>query len=214
MALLTDKFLFMHIPKTGGSYIRKLFELLYIKGEEKNNHHSCFPELLNDISINDLADKTIICFIRHPLTWYQSRWAFRLSHPCGWRGNSLDFNCGSNDFNLFVNNCIDYVGSGKGWASFKMTRFIDGIPSGLKSIIGKQENLHNDLISALIRCGSIISETDLPLSPKLNMSLNDQKPAHIIAKYDQNTYKRVLKADGEFIEKYYKDTIIDHNVLF
>ena len=95
-----------------------------------------------------------------------------------------------------------------------MNKFINNIPNGLKTIIGKQENLHNDLISALIRCGAIIPETDLPLSPRLNMSLNDKKPAHIIAKYDQNTYKRVLKADGEFIERFYKDTVIDHNVLF
>lgn len=204
----------MHIPKTGGSYIRKIIELLYINGEEKDLHHSRFPELLNHIPINDLANKTVICFIRHPLTWYQSRWAYRLSTPLGWLGNCLDFSCGSNDFNVFVNNCIDYTKGNNGWASEKMGSYINNIPSGIKTFIGKQENLHSDLISALIKCGAIISETDLPISPRLNMSLNDKKSAHIIAKYDQNTYERVLQADGKFIERYYKDVIIDHKILF
>ena len=204
----------MHIPKTGGTYIRKILDLLSIKGIEKAQHHDSFPELLNILSLKDLSGITVICFIRHPLTWYQSRWAYRLSSVQGWQGHDLDFFCASNDFNIFVNNCIDYSGGELGWASKKMNKFINNIPNGLKTIIGKQENLHNDLISALIRCGAIIPETDLPLSPRLNMSLNDKKPAHIIAKYDQNTYKRVLKADGEFIERFYKDTVIDHNVLF
>ena len=195
-------------------YIRKILDLLSIKGIEKAQHHDSFPELLNILSLKDLSGITVICFIRHPLTWYQSRWAYRLSSVQGWQGNDLDFFCASNDFNIFVNNCIDYSGGELGWASKKMNKFINNIPNGLKTIIGKQENLHNDLISALIRCGAIIPETDLPLSPRLNMSLNDKKPAHIIAKYDQNTYKRVLKADGEFIERFYKDTVIDHNVLF
>lgn len=214
MALLTDKFLFLHIPKTGGSYVRKVTALLYINGIEKDLHHNCFPELLNHITSDELSGKTVILFIRHPLTWYQSRWAFRLSSPNGWEGNGLDIACGSNDFNIFVNNCIDYSGGELGWASRKMNKFINNIPNGLKTIIGKQENLHNDLISALIQCGAIISETDLPLSPRLNISLNDNKPAHAIAKYDQKTYERVLQADGQFINKYYKDIIIDHNILF
>jgi len=214
MALLTDKFLFLHIPKTGGSYIRKVIDLIHIKWVEKSHHHSCFPGLLDHLSSNDLLGKTVICFIRHPLTWYQSRWAFRLSHQSGWQGNGLDLACGSNDFNMFVNNCIDYTGSDKGWASYKMTKFIDNIPSGLKTFIGKQENLRNDLISALIECGAVIAETELPLSPKFNMSLNDGKQSHIIAKYDIKTYERVMQFDGEFMNKYYKDYNVDHKILF
>jgi len=214
MALLTDKFLFLHIPKTGGTYIRRVLDLLSIKGIEKAQHHDSFPELLNILSLEDLLEITVICFIRHPLTWYQSRWAYRLSSVHGWRGNDLDFSCASNDFNIFVNNCIDYSGGELGWASRKMNKFINNIPNGLKTIIGKQENLHNDLISALIQCGAIISETDLPLSPRLNISLNDDKPAHAIAKYNQETYERVLKADGEFINRHYKNTKIDQSILF
>jgi hypothetical protein len=205
MALLTDKFLFMHIPKTGGSYIRKIIDLLCIKGVEKDLHHNCFPELLNHISLDILKDKTVICFIRHPLTWYQSRWAFRLSHHNGWQGNNLDFACASNDFNLFVNNCIDYAGDGLGWASKKMNKFTDNIPSGLKTFIGKQEKLRSDLITALIKCKAVLPDIDFPSAPKSNVALNDGKPAHAIAKYDLKTYERVLRVDGEFIKKHYKN---------
>ena len=44
------------------------------------------------------------------------------------QGNDLDFFCASNDFNIFVNNCIDYSGGGLGWASKKMNKFINNIP--------------------------------------------------------------------------------------
>lgn len=214
MALLTDKFLFLHTPKTGGTYIRKVFDLLFIKGVEKDLHHNCFPELFKHVSFEDLYNKTIICFIRHPLTWYQSRWACRLSHFNGWKGNSLDLACGSNDFNIFVNNCIDYSGSGIGWASREMTRFTDNMPSGFKIYIGKQENLQHDLVSALLLCGALATKADLPPLEKSNVSLNDEMPAHAIAKYDTKTYERVLEADGDFIMKYYGGMAIDHRILF
>ena len=66
MALLTDKFLFLHIPKTGGNSLSEI--LLTIKGTEFVTTH-------NDLSaFGNIEDYFIFTFVRNPFTrlasWY------------------------------------------------------------------------------------------------------------------------------------------------
>lgn len=204
MALLTDKFLFLHIPKTGGSYVRECFKALGISGREIFHEHAFFPAIERHISRAELEGKLVICFIRNPVTWYKSRWSFRMQF--GWRmENPLDFNCASNDFNIFVNNCIDYAGGDIGWATKKMLNYIDSVPNYLKLFIGKAEYLEDDLLRSLVLSGSIEESVSLPKIPKINVCKVDGIDSQALATYDATTYKRMLECDGDFIRKFYPE---------
>ena len=85
MALITDKFVFIHVPKTGGSYCREVIKACCIEAketcddlndegnptEEHMGTHATltmYPELA--------MRRKFVGFVRHPISWYKSRWAW------------------------------------------------------------------------------------------------------------------------------------------
>jgi len=83
MALVTKKAIFLHIMKTGG------------------------PRLYLHIP-KELFDNASICvFVRHPIRWYQSLWAFNMRH--GWQAELwTNVAYANNDFRLFVQSSVGY----------------------------------------------------------------------------------------------------------
>lgn len=136
MAVYLSKSVFYHIPKTGGTWIRGiLFDSKLAIGESNNDHSTPDPKSQYE------ANKFWFCFVRHPLTFYQSYWKFRMIN--GWdETNETDLRCKDNSFHQFVENVL--TSYPHGWASdlFKAyTLFVD--------FVGRQELLANDLIKAL-----------------------------------------------------------------
>lgn len=204
MALVTDKLVFLHIPKTAGMFFRHVFKVCKIAHNEIGEQHSHFPELYRYQPSSFFDDKKIISFVRHPLTWYQSRWAFRVKH--GWKPqHPLDFNCASNSFHQFVDNLLRYKPDG--WFAWECRMFIGGAPR--IDFVGKCENLVNDTISALSLAGEKFSEKAIRSIPRVNDSDMDGKSSKYWARYTPTLARRVMAVEGEVISRYYSDYQFD-----
>lgn len=208
MALATDKSLFLHIPKTGGIWIRHVFKVCGIPYYEISDQHAHFPHLLNYQSEQFYKDHYIFTFIRHPLTWYQSRWAFRVKH--GWRAqHPLDFNCASNDFHVFIENVLNYKPNG--WVTWEYLNYIDLAPK--IDFVGKMENLVDDTIYALRSAGEKFSENAVRSIPRINDSDMDGKSSKYWAIYTLELANRVMAVESEIIRRYYYNTNFNPNIL-
>ncbi len=209
MALATSKSLFLHIPKTAGIFIRHVFKVCKIDHIELGDQHSHFPELLRYRPEEWFRDRFVFAFVRHPLTWYQSRWAFRVKH--GWRAqHPLDLNCASNDFHTFVNNMLEYKPDG--WFTWECRMFIDQVPNRI-NFVGKTENLVNDVFAALEQAGEKFSHKVIKSIPRVNDSDMDGHTSKYWAPYNESLMKRVMAVESEVINKYYANFDFNPNIL-
>ena len=205
MALVTDRSIFLHVPKCAGLWIRHAFKVCKIKHYELGDQHSHFPYLLNLKPIDFFKERFIFTFVRHPLTWYQSRWAFRVKH--GWRAqHPLDYNCASNNFHTFIENMIAYKPNG--WVTWEYRNYIDEVPGGIK-YVGKMENLTDDLIKILNLAGEQFSEKAINSISRINDSDLDGKPSKYWATYTPKLIKRVMAVESETIRRYYNNYNFD-----
>jgi hypothetical protein len=91
---------FLHVPKVAGTWLRRvLIELVpgaQVAGYEHADRAQAVEEFGRGIRT--------FCFVRHPLTWYQSFWAHR--ELTGWGGDfAIAHACKSHDFNSFALCC-------------------------------------------------------------------------------------------------------------
>jgi hypothetical protein len=201
VALATDKSVFLHIPKCCGIWIRHAFRVLKIPHVEIGDQHSHFPELFRYRSPQFFQDRFLFAFVRHPLTWYQSRWAFRVKN--GWRAqHPLDYNCASNDFPTFVDNLLRYKPDG--WFTWECRMFIDNCPKPI-DFVGHAERLVDDFITALTLAGERVVEKAICAIPRLNDSDMDGKPSRFWAPYDNKLMRRVQAVERVVIDRYYAD---------
>lgn len=209
MALATDRSIFLHIPKTAGVLIRHIFKICKISYTELGEQHSHFPEILRYQSPEFFKDRFLFSFIRHPLTWYQSRWAFRVKH--GWKAqHPLDYNCASNDFHTFVENVLSYKPTG--WLTWECQSFIDQCPRPI-DFVGRVENLIEDIITVLTLAGEKFNPNTIKNCPRVNDSDMDGKSSKYWAVYTEKLAKRVLAVESEVINKYYSGFSLDFKSL-
>lgn len=203
MALVTDRSVFLHIPKTAGLTIRHAYLANKIPHQEIGDQHSHFPELLRYQPVKFWKQRKIFAFVRHPLAWYQSRWAFRMKH--GWQlRHPLDYNCASNDFRTFVENCLAYKPDG--WFSWECRSYIDEVSTHLDrpvDFVGRSEQTIADLTEFLELAGEKFSSKVLGSLPRVNDSDLDGYPSHHFATYSENLLRRVLVAEAEVVNRYY-----------
>jgi len=199
MALVTDKSLFLHIPKTGGQFVRQAFKSCGIKYTEIAGEHDHFPYLLKFKDKQFWQNKFIFAFVRHPLSWYQSRWAFRVKY--GWKvQHELDFNCFSNNFETFCRNSAKYRPNG--WVSWEYKIYIEQCPKPC-DFVGKTENLINDTIMAFRLAGEKFSEKTIRNIGIINDSSMDGKSSSYWAKYTPNLESLMASVESDAISKYY-----------
>ena len=113
------------------------------------------------------------CFVRHPLSWYESWWRYmqgRGWHPWGpayrgktWHPNQMLDGLGSPDFNTFVSNVArarpGYVTELYSWYTAPSIEFV-----------GRQENLKDDLATVLRRLDLPFDEDRLRSKARENES--------------------------------------------
>jgi len=194
-------------PKCGSDWIRNLVEKCYLSDKYKFTYINNCTEigLLLGLSVDESgssitkhsiplddsrfsAVQNVVCFIRHPLSWYKSWWCFRRSVKWSPRRPVcqecpeyplMDVLCGVVDrsskarscFNTYVDKLID-VSSSVGYFS----RFFAPYVSVSKFCI-KLEDFPNSLFSVLDKCSEKYKRNDVLRS----------KPIHVTGSLSSNS---------------------------
>jgi hypothetical protein len=74
--LVTDSFVFLHIPKTGGSFVQKmLIDFLPVEGRDRYTHVN------HDDPPDDWRRLPAVCVVRNPWDWYVSWFHYGIERP-------------------------------------------------------------------------------------------------------------------------------------
>lgn len=170
MAFLTDKTLFVHVQKTGGMTVR---EVLYRcrptgreSGDSEAERHFGLPELRASHPGIEQGRLTF-GFVRHPVAWLRSRWAFAVmtglvAHTRHGRSAAATWMacCWDDDFNNFVDKYLERY---PGIATQTMFRMLGLWSDKPADAIGRTETLLEDLRNILEEAGEVCELTGLEL---------------------------------------------------
>jgi len=175
-----------HIPKTGGTWVHRVLEACKIKFKA---FHDFSPHNTPDQEPT-LENKYLIAFVRHPISYYKSYWAFRME--TGWTpGWWLDDNCKADTFEQFILNVLNKKFA---YVTEEYKRYWC-IPQKL-NFIGKTENLREDLICVLRFLNEKFDEEIIRTYPKQNIT--KLKP-----KCSKELLERIADLESEVI-KYFR----------
>ena len=155
------------------------------------------------------GDRFTFGFVRHPLSFYQSYWRFKMRR--GWRyENRFDRLMQAPDFPTFVRNVLHFRMLNGNYFS------ADALYSGClehegRSVdfTGKQESLVYDLIRALRLAGEVFDEQKLYSIP-LENSTGDDDFLRQRSEYSEDLAAAVLEREHDTLLKYgYADTAHD-----
>lgn len=171
MALLLPKSLFIHIPKTGGSWVRKAIRRAGILTDEiiptamiGEDWHAMMGHA-SPLQLH-IGDRFRFAFVRHPLSFYQSYWCFKMR--TGWTTESaFDVQHSSEDFATFVRSVLK--ANPWGWLTLMYTRML-GEHFDAVEYIGRTERLADDLVCALTLAGEAFDEEALRATPPENVA--------------------------------------------
>lgn len=209
MALVTDRLAFLHVPKTGGIWVKHALNVGGAKVEEIGQQHEHFPALLQYRSEEFWRSRLVFTFVRHPATWYQSRWAFRVKN--GWQArHPLDWNTASNNFRQFVENALAFKPDG--WCTWLFDQYINGLP-GITRYVGRMESLVDDFLTVCEMAKQPIDEKSVRAIAPVNTSDMDERNSGYWAKYTESLLFRVLAVESQIVRTYYPNYVIDPNTL-
>jgi hypothetical protein len=177
--LLRGGSVFLHIPKTGGSWVTEVLEREGLIRRRFAHEHAGIDLALTWLSRRRWLNRqpSMFCFVRHPLAWYESYYSYMSNPDVAWRSwgrsasgpgrkwhpNFMLNGCGAPEFNEFVRNVIrrrpGYVSELFGWYDKPPILFV-----------GRQENLANDLATALRLCGAEFDEEAVRSAAPVNVS--------------------------------------------
>jgi hypothetical protein len=147
--------------------------------------------------------------IRHPVTWYQSRWYHRIR--IGWMPlHPIDWECASNDFNQFVQNVMDYDPNGRLTSLTKL--FLYKKRNQRVEHIIKNEQLTDGLFRFLIKMGYDVTREQINNVPRTNTSGKIGQTAKDVAIYKPEILKQLLEKESWLINEFY-DGITDPSIL-
>ena len=72
--IINEKYLFIHAAKTGGTFLRETVNRFGIPNYEVGRKHTSFKDLIKERP--ELQKLESFGYVRNPLTWYRSRWAY------------------------------------------------------------------------------------------------------------------------------------------
>lgn len=210
MALLLPRSLFIHIPKTGGSWVREAVrsagiltdEIAAIPTERMIRRGQLFHTTSKELHIQD---RFRFAFVRHPLSFYQSYWAYRMVR--GWDLTlDMDRKFQSDNFETFVRAALaDAPG---GLAARVYARYL-GEDFSMLDFVGRMENLAEDLLRALSLAGETFDAEVIRATPEKNVSSRLSEWADR-CRYSPQLRSDVCNAERAVIEHFgYGDDVMD-----
>jgi hypothetical protein len=195
MAEMTKDFIFYHVPKTGGTWVKTALKNAGLKLVTLRPVlvHAEFPHIMYSthaapccISEKDKASRWSFCVFRDPVDWYWSFW-------CDYMGNTgLDRRGKSelgkllcDDFDVFVNAVLDKYPSG----------FLRMLYLHYKSVdeFCYTRHLKRDLVHILDLHGIEYDRQALINTPLVNVT--GKKRA---MKCQPGTWKRIVQVEGQW----------------
>jgi hypothetical protein len=145
----TDSLLFIHVPKTAGTWVAKAMEAAGLCPEpEGGSEHPFFHEL-------DRRNRFSFAFVRDPLHWWGSEWKFRRNHHYRDLVNHPYDRWLDLGFDEFVERVTEHC---PGFLSQTYDKHIGTIEDSV-DFIGRYENLVDDLVKALRLAGEEFDES-------------------------------------------------------
>jgi hypothetical protein len=189
MHLILPNSVFVHIPKTGGTWVRKALEAAQIPWQRTGlTPHVAFSELEKLVE-----GRFTFAFVRHPLSWYRSYWSYRMTNLDRFRPTEFD-EFMSPDFDTFVSGCC----SKRPGLMTELFQRYTGWPVAL-DWIGHEERLADGLVEALTMAGERFDPEAIHACPPSNVSPAQLKTSAI---YTDATRALVLKAEHGAIHRY------------
>jgi hypothetical protein len=189
-----DKIVFIHISKTGGTWVWNALkeagvELERIPGPDWAPDHP-HPRLKDF----DPEGRFVFGFVREPISWYGSIWNYHRkgeSQAAWWpMSDWID-----EDFDTFLQRMAEHVPN---FASIYFRDYV-GPPHQPISFIGHYEDLVDDLVKALELSDQPFDEEKLRSVPPINTT--GSTPPH-----SQSTAEKMIEAEAEFYNRFYSRT--------
>ena len=180
-AVILEKAIFLHVPKTGGTWVTKSLVrqescVAAIKGHPYFNGPRPCDERLQAA----YREQFCFAFVRHPLTWWQSYWCHRVQK--NWKNTSPDFN------EFIKDACLKNPGEcGQVFDKFLNHHKID--------FIGRFERLRLDLKKALVLSSTEFNQ-DLFVDHAINTARKTKQP------YTAKTEALVRKTEAKTMKKF------------
>ena len=208
--------IFLHIPKTGGSFVSRVLKdtglfVRSINGPDHNDIDRVFAPVTTwkrDIlryyfkwCIGGYPGKNpyMFTFVRHPLSWYESWFKHCSKHQHWHHGDEREWHpvrrlngLGNPDFNNFVR------GVAQKWPGF-VTEMFSQYTGPPVAFIGKQENLVEDLTTALKHLGPEVDEDFIRKYKRVNISV---EPKENDVVWDPDLRKQIYQLEYAGIVRY------------
>ena len=197
--LEVDGNLFVHFPKTGGTYIRNVLSNNSKRVVKNNYHRSHAP--ISEIDLTQY-NFTFGC-VRNPIEWYESAWKhliyFHKHSKWGkeeWNPLVDLSNVFSKNFNTFIEGCLKEYPS----HYTKMLKLYHGNKFNALTFVLKTETLSYDLVRAVKIMGLDVDPKKIIMSP-LHGKRDAVKDKALLWK-DYNK-KAIIENEYEVLEKFY-----------
>lgn len=187
MAVIHPKFRFLHVPKTGGTWVNHVMQRHY--GKRVIVTRGAVQAHWNRWDCPGIGLFTF-CFVRHPAEWYRSYWAYKQTKCAegmdAWYDWGIDqFGC--DDFNRWV---TDVLKHDPGHYS-RLLGMYAGPPSDEIDFVGKYENLTADLNRAMELAGVEDWNQEWGRMPAVNASTEGIKAEAQFTPATRNHLRRV-----------------------
>ncbi len=182
--------LILLVPKSGSRWIEAAVR------EAKIDFEAIGPTELRghgDLSVHGRNFSFICCFVRNPVEWYRSYWAYR--NRTGWETIfPIDTICNNSCFSTFVERATSFL---PGYVTRMYAMFAGSLRDPV-DFVGKQENLKVDFLTALALAGEHVNEEVIRSIPVINAT--EEKP-----EYTPELLRSVTASEREGLIRYKYD---------
>ncbi len=196
-ALVMRQALFLHTPKTGGTFVRRAIAEFGIDAHRPRlvpRQHRDHPRLA-DVRLYKglLRRRFTFAFVRYPPDWWRSYWAYRMR--TGWVPH-LDRQVQASDFPTFVEKVLEHAPGG---ASRLFQAYVG--PPGAIDFVGRFEHLVEDLSIALCSAGYELDASRLQRVRPENVSDYRGHPAE----YPPDLLRAMLAVERYGVDRWYPE---------